>query len=34
MQQQPFKYHKVDMSTNVEFTDDIRKLIYNEKEFP
>lgn len=31
LQLQPFKYQKVDMATNVEFTDDIRRLIYNEK---
>jgi hypothetical protein len=29
VQQQPFKYQKVDLTTNVDFTEDIRKLIYN-----
>lgn len=31
---QPFKYQTVDMSNKVEFTDDMRKLIYDEKAFP
>lgn len=34
LQLQPYKYQKVEMSAKVEFTDDIRKIIYNEKEFP
>ncbi len=31
LQIQPFKYQKVELASSVEFTDDIRKLIYNEK---
>lgn len=34
LQAQPFKYQNVEMSAKVQFTDDIRKLIYNEKSFP
>lgn len=34
LQAEPFKYQAFEMSSKVDFTDDMRKLIYDEKAFP